>query len=219
MTPKIVIFFLLLCTFSFAQEEKISRLQHFDKSKIRYGFYLGLHQKGYAVESYKPVSVGVGSGFQLGVIADYNLTQNISIFLEPGIMSSSSTLSFGGRTFDLNTTYFRFPVSLKLTTDRINNFRVFATGGLSMNYNFNTDENNNNNGADPYDFSLKTTTVAAEISMGFNIYLPYFKLTPSLKGIYGVNSEFSGENMGSTTRTYTPYKLNSRAIMFSLIFQ
>lgn len=221
MTLRIVILFLLVSTFSFAQKERIRRLQHFDKSKVRYGFYLGTHQKGYSIgtRENKPVSASNGYGFQLGVLADYKLTHNASILLEPGILSSASQISFGGQAFELNNTYFTFPVALKLTSNRINNIRFYGTGGLSVNYNFNADDNNKNNGADPYDFALRKSTLSAEISFGFNIYLPYFKLSPAIKGIYGLQTEFTGESMGSITRTEGPTSLKARAILFSLTFQ
>lgn len=221
MTNKIVILFLFICTLSFGQTEKVQRLQHFDRSKIRYGFYLGIHQKGYAVLESQETSARVGDafGFQLGVLADYNIAKNTSILLEPGVLSSSNTLTFGGQNFELNNTYFRFPVSLKLTTDRINNIRVFGTAGLSINYNFSADENNVGNGTEAYDFSLKTTTAEAEISIGLNIYLPYFKLSPAIKGVYGVMNELSAENRGSTTIAQGPGDIRSRAILFSLTFQ
>lgn len=221
MIHRIVILFLFVCTFSFAQQERIRRLQHFDKSKIRYGFYLGTHQKGYsaATKEESPVAASNGYGFQLGIIADYNLTKNSSILLEPGILSSSSQISFGGRAFDLNNTYFTLPISLKLTTDRINNLRFFGTGGVSVNYNFNAEDNNIGNGSEDYDFSLRKTTLAAEISLGFNIYLPYFKLSPAIKGIYGLQTEFSGENTGAVAKTQGPTSLKARAILFSLTFQ
>lgn len=222
MTSRIVILFLLVSTFSFAQRERIRRLQHFDKSKIRYGFYLGTHQKGYSIDTQEnaPVNAANGYGFQLGILADYNLTPYASILFEPGIISSSSQISFGGIPIELDNTYFTLPISLKLTTQRINNVRFFGTGGLSVNYNFGTDNNAAGNIPDErYAFTLRKTTIAAEISIGFNIYMPYFKLSPAIKGIYGLNSELSDENRGSLTKTEGPTSLKSRAILFSLTFQ
>ncbi|WP_160162382.1 type IX secretion/gliding motility protein PorT/SprT [Ochrovirga pacifica] len=220
MVNKIVLLLLLTTSLTFAQEEKIQRLQHFDKSKLRFGFYLGLNNKGYRIARTESATSTSGTGFQLGVLADYKLDNYFSVILEPGVLSTRNQLTFGEtskRTFDINNTYFHFPVSLKLNTERINNIRAFATAGLAANYNFNADDNNTKGGADPYDFSLAKTTVSAEISLGLNFYLPYFKFSPSIRGIYGINNEFNA--LGAEARNYGPDGFYQRAILLNLTFQ
>lgn len=214
MVRVVIFFFFLVSTVSYSQREKISRLQHFDRSKVRYGFYLGVNNAGYAIKSKQNYSITRGSGFQLGVLADVNLTKNISIIAEPGVMSTRSELIFSNETFSLNNTYFRVPISLKLSTDRINNIKAYASGGLGVNYNFNTDEHIQ--GTD-YDFSLVKTSVTAEIAMGLNFYFPYFKFSPSIRGVYGVNTQI--EPIGSIAKQFAPYGLYQRAIFLNLTFQ
>ncbi|MGY6648856.1 type IX secretion/gliding motility protein PorT/SprT [Wenyingzhuangia sp. IMCC45574] len=217
MVRVVIFFFFLVSTVSYSQREKISRLQHFDRSKVRYGFYLGINHSGYRTSQNSKSTITGGSGFQLGVLADLNLNNNISIIAEPGVMSTRATLEFSdGESLNLNNTYFRVPISLKLTTDRINNFRTFATGGLAFNYNFSADENLNIDKED-YAFSLAKNTITAEISVGFNFYFPFFKFSPSIRGIYGINNEFEG--IGSIAKSSGPALLNQRAIFLNLTFQ
>lgn len=216
MARIIVLFFILLSTASYSQLEKIHRLQHFDKSKVRYGFYIGINQKGYALKKNDDVTATAnsGSGFQLGVLADYNITNNISLIAEPGVMSSRNQITFGGKTFDLNNTYFRVPVSLKLSTDRINNIKTFAKAGLGINYNFSSEENIDK---EDYAFELAKTTISAEIAVGMSFYFPYFKFSPSIRGIYGINSEMRA--IGSIAKTEAPYGLYQRGVFLNLTFQ
>jgi hypothetical protein len=107
-----------------------------------------------------------------------------------------------------------FPVQVKFLSDRINNFRVYMLGGVNYQYDLAS-----NAGArkaqylvklKPYDFSV-------EAGIGFQFYFPVFILTPELKisdGLINIHSRDPNLIYSSSID-----KLNSRMIVFSLIFE
>ena len=214
MKNLLILLLTFICSLSYGQIQKITRLEHFDKKPIRYGFYLGLHQSGYSVVA-PNASIKNGGGFQLGVLADLNISEFVSILVEPGIMSSSNTIILGDKEKQMPTTYFHLPVSLKLSTRRINNVKGFVLGGLSYNYNFSADKNKGDGHGD-YDFVLSKSVAMAEVGLGASFYFPYFKFTPSIRGLYGFNNEFNG--LGSIARS-SLVSLKTRGIFLTLTFQ
>lgn len=222
MKKLIVFLFFCIYSLSYGQKEKVYQLQSFDKKPIRYGFYLGLHQKGYAIATQENnTSISNGAGFHLGVLADLKLSNFLSVVTEPGIISSSNTLTFPtdleeeGEEFDLQATYFHLPISLKLSTKRINNVRGFIIGGASYNYNFTAEKYNSGENKDS-DFSLRRHSIMGEIGIGASFYFPYFKFSPSIRGIYGFQNEFIG--LGSSAKTHLD-ELKTRGVFLTLTFQ
>ncbi|MGY5351744.1 type IX secretion/gliding motility protein PorT/SprT [Wenyingzhuangia sp. IMCC45533] len=219
MKLKVIILLLIVCslTNSYGQRKKILQLNNFDKS-LRYGYYLGLHNRGYELRENSSAKVSQGYGFQLGVLADLNLSEHFSIITEPGVVSTSNAIVFidDGEEFDMSTTHFHLPISIKLKTERVNNVRAFVQAGASYNYNFSSDKNKGDNGADPNDFLLTKHNFWGEISIGANFYFPYFKFSPSFKGVYGFNNEFEG--LGNNAKENVS-SLKSRGVFLTLTFQ
>ncbi|HXB44381.1 MAG TPA: outer membrane beta-barrel protein [Puia sp.] len=107
-----------------------------------------------------------------------------------------------------------FPVQIKFLSDRINNFRVYMLGGV--NYQYDLASNASARKAQdlvklkPYDFSI-------EAGIGFQFYFPVFILSPEIKisdGLINIHDRDPNLIYSSTID-----KLNSRMIVFSLIFE
>jgi hypothetical protein len=110
--------------------------------------------------------------------------------------------------------YLGFPTHIKFMSDRIENFRFYVFGG--GNYQYDLASNANARKAQdlvklkPYDFSI-------EGGMGFQFYFPVFILTPEIKVSEGLLNVHDRD----PTLIYSNVidKLNSRMIVFSLIFE
>jgi hypothetical protein len=107
-----------------------------------------------------------------------------------------------------------FPMQIKFLSDRIDNFRVYMLGGV--NYQYDLASNASARKAQdlvklkPYDFSI-------EAGIGFQFYFPVFILSPELKisdGFINVHDRDPNLIYSSTID-----KLNSRMVVFSLIFE
>ncbi len=218
MKFRILYFFIAILSFSnlHAQKKTIQNLENFEKTKIRYGYYLGLHYKGYQLKANNNVNVTGGAGFHLGVLADLNFNKYISLITEPGVISTSNKLTIDDTEFQIPTTHFYLPFALKFRTKRINNVRAYVQAGVGYSYNFISEKNKGDNGNSPNDFLLSQNNFMGEAKIGANFYFEYFKFSPSLNAIYGFNNEFKG--LGTNAKQ-SLQSLKTRGVFLTLTFQ
>ncbi len=107
-----------------------------------------------------------------------------------------------------------FPVQLKFLSDRINNFRVYLVGGI--NYQYDLASNATARKAEDM-VKLKPYDLSIEAGIGFQFYFPVFILSPELKISEGIINEHSRDP--NLIYSSNIDKLNSRMIVFSLIFE
>jgi hypothetical protein len=175
-----------------------------------------------SVLSVNPVNTG---GFGLAGLHTFRLSEHFEFrVIFPQLMFSYKNLTynvkyptFGEQTLatkQVESILLGFPVQIKFLSDRINNFRVYMLGGF--NYQYDLASNASARKADnlvklkPYDFSL-------EAGIGFQFFFPVFILSPELKisnGLINVHSRDPNLIYSSTID-----KLNSRMVVFSLIFE
>ncbi len=106
------------------------------------------------------------------------------------------------------------PIQLKFQSDRIKNFRVYMMGGVKFEYDLSSKAAARN--AEDL-IKLRSTDFGIEAGIGFNFYMPFFILSPELKISNGIsNSHSRDENLKFSN---VIDKMNSRMIIFSLIFE
>ncbi|WP_440067942.1 porin family protein [Tenacibaculum discolor] len=231
MLKKLLLFGILVASLSTqAQREKILKLPSFDKPLFHYGFYLGANNNGYKI-SYKPssidnpeIEVESSIGFNVGLIADLRLHNNINLRFEPGLMSNTKTLRFNHisgsenvNTREVGATYLHLPLLLKFSTNRLNNMRPYVIGGLSYDHNFSSNEKNND---DNFAGEFRTTTnnFMYEVGIGVDFYLSYFKFSPSIRGVFAINNEVKYDNKSSQWTDPINF-LGTRGVFLHLAFE
>ncbi|MGQ3678572.1 type IX secretion/gliding motility protein PorT/SprT [Tenacibaculum discolor] len=231
MLKKLLLFGILVASISTqAQREKILKLPSFDKPLFHYGFYLGANNNGYKI-SYKPssidnpeIEVESSIGFNVGLIADLRLHNNINLRFEPGLMSNTKTLRFNHipgpeniNTREVGATYLHLPLLLKFSTNRLNNMRPYVIGGVSYDHNFSSNERNND---DNYAGEFRTTTnnFMYEVGIGVDFYLSYFKFSPSIRGVFAINNEVKYDNKSSQWTDPINF-LGTRGVFLHLAFE
>ena len=106
------------------------------------------------------------------------------------------------------------PIHLKFRSDRIENFRVYMFGGVKFEYDLAS--NARAKRAEEL-VKLKKIDMGVEAGIGFNFYFPVFILSPEIKISNGIiNSHSRDENLKFSS---VIDKLNSRMVVFSLIFE
>jgi hypothetical protein len=106
------------------------------------------------------------------------------------------------------------PVHIKFRSDRINNFRVYMFGGGKIEYDLAS--NARARRAEEL-VKLSKFDYGVEAGIGFNFYFPVFILSPEIKisnGLMNIHSKDPSLKFSNTID-----KLNSRMIVFSLIFE
>lgn len=225
-------FFLLMVNSTiFAQKEKILNRPNFDSRMIHYGFYLGLNQNDFKV-SYRPSDINNPEvivkpliGFNVGLILDLRLHNNINLRFEPGLISNNKELIFNHitgtktqREREAGNTYLHLPLVVKFSTNRLNNIRPYVLGGVSYDHNFSS---NAKNGNDNFfgEFRQKTNVFMYELGIGIDFYLPYFKFSPSIRGIFAINNELKYDNTNPSQWTDPIDFMGTRGLFIHFAFE
>ncbi len=222
----------ILCFFilnnSTAQKRDIVQYkQNWDKQIVYWGYYLGINKKAFKISYLNPdtfINVTSSSGFEVGLIGDLRLHKNISLRLEPGLSSNTKTLEFTNiegndnvRTREVNGTYLRIPLLLKLNTDRLNNMRPYVVGGVSYDFNFSSNQDNPNDNLDG-EFRMKKNNFMYEVGVGVDLYLPYFIFSPSIRGVFAINNELVRDNDPNSQWTGNIDYFGTRGIFIKFAF-
>lgn len=225
--------FLIFSSGLFAQKERVEYLPNFDKPKLHFGYYLGINKKGFKIaydlpESY--VEVEEALGFNIGVVVDYKLLENLNLRFEPGLSSNTKTLTFTNPVITIDNqneseyirevpgTYLRLPLLLKFSSNRYDNMKAFLIGGVSYDFNFSSNQNNVNDNSNG-EFRMKRSNFMYEVGVGVDIYLPYFKFSPSLRGIFAINNELVYDEDPSSPWTLPIDYFGTRGVFLNLTFE
>jgi hypothetical protein len=106
------------------------------------------------------------------------------------------------------------PVHLKFLSDRIGNFRVYMFGGAKAEYDLAS--NSRAKRAEEL-VKLNKFDFGVEAGIGFNFYFPVFILSPEIKISNGIIDSHSRDPNLKFSNSID--KLNSRMVVFSLIFE
>ncbi len=230
-------FVLVFSTHLFAQKERIAYQPNVDKKKLHFAYYLGLNKKGFKI-SYDNSNALVGdlksdyitveesAGFNIGLVVGYNLNENIAVLFEPGLSSNSKTITFSedvvgtgaNNQREVPGTYLRLPLLLKLSTNRLDNMRAFIIGGVSYDYNFSSNQNNVDDNTSG-EFRMKSNNFMYEIGIGVDIYLMWFKFSPSIRGVFAINNELVYDDIPTSPYTGPIDYFGTRGVFLNFTFQ
>ncbi|MFN2429449.1 MAG: outer membrane beta-barrel protein [Cryomorphaceae bacterium] len=230
----IICFVVLGGSLSAQNKYKPLNLGKFDKKQYHFGFLLGFNNATFyidrkaeldAQDSLLSVTSTNPPGFNLGIIASWNITKNISLRFTP-------TLSFEDRTLNyvfhaapdstvafekrVESTFIDFPINLKLRTNRLRNTAFYAVGGARYRINMQSEEDVNNQVAD--DIIVKTISddFVVEFGGGIDLFLQYFKFGIELKIATGIPNLLVPED----TQFSNPIEsLRSRTFFLTLTFE
>ena len=166
------------------------------------------------------------AGFSVGVLADLRLSQHLNLRFTPTMHFGAKHLTFYNLTEltpegklmeltqDMKSTYISFPVGLKFSAERWNNYRPYMIAGLNQMINL-TSKNQ--------DFlQLKRTDTMLEIGLGCDLYLPFFKLIPELKFCYSLTNALDSDHVNElqdmNKRMYTNAVRSGHTKMIVLTF-
>lgn len=225
----------IFCTplFVSAQLRERLNLPDHDEKKIHFGINIGMNRSHFSF-THHPVflqqdSVMVvesinSSGLNLAWVVDMKLSEHFSL------RSTPVNLSFTEKAFEYNLKYpdppvgedsvtqkkvqsisLMFPIQVKFTSDRIENFKVYMLAGVKAEYDLAS-----NAGARKAEnlIKLKKFDYGVQAAVGFHFYFPMFVLTPELRIDWGMANLHSRDK--NLKFSYNIDKINSRMINFSL---
>ena len=130
-------------------------------------------------------------GFSVGIIAEMYLHNNFSLRTIPSLHFGEKNIVFKEKTtheevrFPLKSNFFTLPLDLKISSNRLNNYRPYLLlgGGASIDL---TKKNQ-------LPVQLKQTDFFLEVGVGCDFYFPYFKFIPEIKFCWGLGDSFNHE--------------------------
>lgn len=231
-------YFALLLLFvisnSLSQSRKPKNLSDFDERPYHWGFILAYNTSSFYVDrapsdytfsdSLFAVTPQALSAFAVGPIASLDLTPNFHI-------RSGITLAFQDRNLlydfwrkdtletikkKVNSVYTEIPLHIKLRTNRLDNYALYALGGIKYGY----DWSSQIGVKETYDFEdvvkISRHNLAYSVGGGIDFFLPYFKFGIDLRLDMGINNVIIKNN----TYFSNPIEsLRTRMFIISLTFE
>jgi hypothetical protein len=232
MNKKLLLFgfFLMISAVFFSQKEPVENLPTFDQRKLHFGFYLGINQNDFKLNlrnstiQNADITVESSPGFNVGLITDFRLHKNLSLRFEPGLMTNSKKIYFNhlptaqDSLREIGSTYLHVPLLLKFSTDRYKNIRPYLLAGVSYNYNFSSNEDNQDDNSSGQ-FRMKSNNFMYEVGLGIDIYLNFFKFSPSLRGVFAINNEIKYDTDPNSQWTAPINFMGTRGLFLTFAFE
>lgn len=205
LTPIIkTILLISYCLNSFSQS-KVKNLTNFDDHPYHFGFVLGVTNSSFYIDrvanfnktdSLLAIDLKPQAAFIVGPIFSLNLNKNIhlrsgvSFSFQDRIINYTYQLTDTTKTFDkkVHSFYTEIPLHLKLRTNRLNNYAIYALGGIKYGY----DWTSQIGVKETYDFNdvlkINRKNLAYCVGGGFDFFLNYFKLGIDFRLDIGINN-------------------------------
>ena len=237
MKPLKCLFFLVVFVFQakaqlFTKERLINN-ENFDKAKLSYGYYLGFNNYDFNIDyntDVDDIQVIKSVGFNVGLIGNIRINDYFDIRLEPGLVMSNRTLSFSGSYFEglvykekdlereLRSTYVHIPLLIKISTKRVDNIKPFIVGGISTALNLSSDQDNPDDNSQGV-FRLVKNNLYYELGIGVDIFLTWFKFTPSIRGVFSIKDEHIKDLDLNSPWTRNIDQMQTRGFFINFTFQ
>lgn len=217
----------------FTKEKVTNAVDNIDQKFLTWGYFLGFNQYDFNFdynENLEDVLVDKTFGFHLGLIGDMRINNYMNLRLEPGVFFTTRNLNYNESYFqgtefndsdllrEVKSTYVHIPLLLKISTKRINNFKPFIVGGFSTALNLSSNEGNPNDNSSG-EFRMIKNTYFYELGFGIDFYLPYFKFTPSIRGIFSLNDEIIQDVDPDSPWTSNVSQMQTRGVFINFTFQ
>ena len=176
-----------------AQKERVRNQPYAALKWLHLGFHVGIHLQEVLLSHAGVMTNGetwfaeipsYSPGFSVGVIGDMYMNPYFNLRFTPSIHFGDKKFKFReqatGEEFITNvrSSYLNFPLDVKYTALRLNNYRPYLIGGIYGSVDIGRKKGN--------PILLKSTDFGFEFGLGCDIYLPYFKLCPELKFCFGL---------------------------------
>ncbi len=201
--------------------ERILNNENFDNQRWSWGYFLGFNSYNFKFKykQYDPnpgtgkdLIVERGTGFNVGLVGNLKLDDNLDLRLEPGVSFNNFGIrpTYTVEVEEVSSTFVHIPLLLKFSADRLNNFRPFVVGGVSTSINLSSNENN-----PEANIRMTTNNYYYEVGVGVDLYFYYFKFSPTLRGVFSVKDEL----VAGTVDMKNVEAMYTRGIFLNFTFQ
>jgi hypothetical protein len=214
-------------------KEKVLNNENFDKPRLSYGYYLGFNVYDYNIDyvtDVKDVQVLKSTGLNVGLVGNIRINDYIDIRLEPGLVIYRRELNYSNTFFngisyeekdlsrEIQSTFVHIPLLIKFSTKRVNNIKPFIVGGVSTALNLSSQENNPDDNS-KNTFRVTKNNLYYELGIGIDLYLEWFKFTPSIRGVFSMQDELINDVDPKSPWTSNITQMQTRGLFINFTFQ
>ena len=228
--------FILFCTDGYSQlftKKRVINNENFDKPTLSWGYFLGMNSYDYNfdyINDLSDIQTQKMLCFNVGLIGNFRISDYFDLRFEPGLVISNRKLIFDPINFgeiefnenlhtrEIKSTYVHFPLLLKISTKRINNFKPYILGGVSTAINLSSRENSVDDNS-LGQFRSKKNVFFYELGFGIDLYLEWFKFSPSIRGIFALSDEHVPDNDPLSPWTSNIKFMKTSGVMINFTFQ
>lgn len=239
-----LLLFVALCVN--AQERTVQNRPYTDLRQFHFGVVVGTHMQDIELLNAGPQIITAEDGttmetlvtadqnrwdpgINVGVLGELRLNTHFQLRIAPMMYFGARHITFhnlkqpdadGNPTEvrqDLKTAYIATAFDIIFAAPRFNNHRPYLMAGLSPMINLSGKSNDY--------LKLKRSGLFAEVGVGCDFYLPFFKLRPELKFVFGMgNSLDTNHSADLTDKSMLPYTMSvkearSKMIVLSFYFE
>ena len=239
-----LLLFVALCVN--AQERTVQNRPYTDLRQFHFGVVVGTHMQDIELLNVGPQIITAEDGttmetlvtadqnrwdpgINVGVLGELRLNTHFQLRIAPMMYFGARHITFhnlkqpdadGNPTEvrqDLKTAYIATAFDIIFAAPRFNNHRPYLMAGLSPMINLSGKSNDY--------LKLKRSGLFAEVGVGCDFYLPFFKLRPELKFVFGMgNSLDTNHSADLTDKSMLPYTMSvkearSKMIVLSFYFE
>ena len=214
-------------------KKKVLNNENFDKPRVSWGYFLGMNNYDYNFdyisETYD-IQTEKSFGFNVGLIGNFRISDYFDIRFEPGLIMSNRNLVFNPLQFgefeynenlhfrEIKSTYIHFPMLLKISSKRVNNFKPYLLAGISTALNLSSKENSVDDNS-LGQFRTKKNVFFYELGFGIDLYLEWFKFSPSIRGVFAISDEHVDDNNPLSPWTSNIDFMKTSGILINFTFQ
>ena len=226
-----------------AQERTVENRPYTDLRPFHFGVLVGTHLQDIEFQNVGPITyidengneatsnVTVDQdrwdpGFTVGVLGEFRLSTHFQLRIAPAMYFGTRHLVFHDlapkegeenledKRQEMKTAYISSAFDVIFSAPRFNNHRPYLMAGINPMMNLSSNK-------DDY-MRLKKTDVFLEVGLGCDFYLPFFKLRPELKFMYGLMNTYDKNHRNNIKdKSMLPYTIaakDARSKMIALTF-
>ena len=233
LTIFFILFSIQLATAQLFSKERVLNNENFDKARLSYGYYLGFNVYDYNFDYFKDVKdiqVLKSTGFNVGLVGNVRINDYIDIRLEPGLVISRRELNYSQTYFtgvvyedkdlirEIQSTFIHVPLLVKFSSKRINNVKPFVVAGISTALNLSSQQDNPDDNSKNV-FRVTKNNMYYELGIGIDLYLTWFKFTPSIRGVFSMQDELIKDIDPNSRWTRNIAQMQTRGLFINFTFQ
>ncbi len=172
----------------------------------------------YRQDSLRDIRMVDHPGIRFGPLVDLHFGEFWDLRLVPALVLVTNSIHY--RFYDgfsierrIESILIDVPLSVKYKSERLGNWRFYLIGGGKYSYDLASDEHSIQNPIDPF-VALRQQTYSWEVGAGFDLYLPYFKMSPEIR-----LSRTLGNVLVPDTTFYTRMIRRLESSMISVVVQ